>query len=64
MTKFHQHLKQYIIQEKIRHKNKKIPEQLYPAPDIGIHEHHIFHQHKANGKINQEGDQQGGDMWL
>jgi hypothetical protein len=40
---FHQDFEQEIINEKIGYKNKKIPEQLHPAPYIGFNKYYIFH---------------------
>jgi hypothetical protein len=59
---FYQQLQQQVVEEKIGDKNKEITEQLNPPPDIGIDEHHIFHQEKANGEIDQKSKYQGSDV--
>lgn len=61
---FNQHFQQNVVQKEIGHKNKEIAEQLYPAPDIGIHKNQVFHEHKTQGEIDQECSDQGGDMGL
>jgi hypothetical protein len=64
VEEFNQKPQQDIIDEKIRYKHEKITEQLYPAPDIGIYEHHKLHEQKSHREVDEKGEDKRGYVGL
>jgi len=62
MEDLHEQFQQAVIEHEVEGEGKKIPEQLNPSAQVGVHKDHEFHQCETDHEIDAESDEQRGDM--
>ncbi len=64
MQHFHQQFEHTVVEYEVKAKGKEIPEQLYPAPQIGPGKNNVPVENEPHDKVHAAGQKESGNMWF